>query len=72
MRRVRWIRFAAASWWAETSIDLHIGYVTRSDIGACGQLDGYDFARLRDRVAYRDVGVPLQATRYELPDLDLP
>lgn len=55
-----------------TGIDLHIGYVTRSPIGACVQQEGYDFRRLDDRVAYRDVGVPLQATSYELPELDLP
>jgi hypothetical protein len=52
-----------------TGIDLHIGHVIRSPIGACLQQDGYDRARLRDRVVYRDVGVPLQATTYELPDV---
>jgi hypothetical protein len=49
------------------SIDLHQGTITGAPIGACIQAGGYDSARLRDRVEYRAVGTPLQATTYLLP-----
>lgn len=51
-----------------SSVDLSEGRIASSPIGACVQADGYDSARLRDRVRYVDVGVPLQATSYALPD----
>jgi hypothetical protein len=51
-----------------TGMDLHVGFITRVPIGACVQQDGYVVSRLADRVEYRDVGVPLQATSYTLPE----
>jgi hypothetical protein len=57
-----------ASSGAPCAIDLHDGTLARAPIGACVQVDGYDTARLRDRVAYVDVATPLQATSYDLPD----
>lgn len=51
-----------------TALDLAIGRVETAPVGACVQVDGYDTARLRTQVQYRDVGVPLQATSYALPD----
>jgi hypothetical protein len=50
-----------------TGLDLTGGVVDRSAVGACVQLDGYDTTRLQSGVEYRDVGVPLRATSYELP-----
>src|SRR5207247_8167004 len=54
---------------AATSVDLSEGTISTSPIGACVQVDGFDGARLRDRVRYVDVGIPLQATSYALPDV---
>lgn len=50
-------------------LDLEDGVIEGSPVGACVQVDGYDAARLRASVRYVDVGVPLQATSYELPGL---
>jgi hypothetical protein len=50
-----------------SALDLANGVIDRSMIGACVQLDGYDTSRLQVGVEYRDVGVPLRATSYELP-----
>lgn len=50
-----------------TAMDLAMGEVSSVAVGACVQADGFDTARLRSAVAYRDVGVPLQATTYALP-----
>lgn len=56
-----------------TAMDLAHGTIDDSPVGACVQVDGYDTARLRDDVAYRSVGIPLQATSYGLPaELMLP
>ena len=54
-----------------SSLDLESGVIDRSMIGACVQVDGYDTTRLQHGVEYRDVGVPLRATSYEVPS-DLP
>ncbi len=54
-----------------TALDLESGVIDRSMIGACVQVDGYDTTRLQHGVEYRDVGVPLRATSYEIPS-DLP
>lgn len=51
----------------DTSVDLSRGVVDRAPVGACVQIEGYAVERLRREVEYRDVGVPLQATSYELP-----
>ena len=51
-----------------TDMDLSSGVVTGSAVGVCLQVDGYDIDRLTRDVEYRDVGVPLQATSYVLPD----
>ena len=51
-----------------TQMDLADGVVTSTPVGACVQVDGYDTARLQHDVEYRDVGVPLRATAYEVPD----
>ncbi len=53
-----------------TQMDLAEGTVADAPIGACVQEDGFDSARLHDRVRFVDVGVPLQATRYALPTAD--
>jgi hypothetical protein len=50
-----------------TGLDLTSGVIDRSAIGACVQEPGFDVARLQSGVEYRDVGVPLRATSYELP-----
>jgi hypothetical protein len=56
-----------------TGSDLHVEYITRAPVGACVQQEGFETSRLRDRVEYRDVGVPLQSTSYDLPEgLDEP
>ena len=52
---------------AASSLDVVSGAIDRSAIGACVQVDGYDTRRLQHGVEYRDVGVPLRATSYELP-----
>jgi hypothetical protein len=49
-------------------MDLSDGRIDDVAIGACVQADGYDTSRLRQRVAYGRVGVPLQATTYTLPE----
>ena len=50
-----------------TGLDLESGVIDRAMVGACVQQDGYDASRLQNGVEYRDVGVPLRATSYELP-----
>jgi hypothetical protein len=50
-----------------TGVDLESGVIDRAAVGACVQQDGYDTTRLQDGVEYREVGVPLRATSYELP-----
>ena len=52
---------------AATSLDVESGAIDRSMIGACVQQEGYDTTRLQHGVEYRDVGVPLRATSYEIP-----
>lgn len=52
---------------ARTAMDLERGAIESAPVGACIQVDGYETTRLRRDVAYRDVGVALQATSYELP-----
>jgi hypothetical protein len=54
---------------AVTAVDLSDGAISRSAIGACLQVPGYDVERLHHDVRYEDVGVPLQATSYTLPGL---
>ncbi len=49
-------------------VDLHHGEVAEAPVGVCLQIAGYDTSRLRDDVDYVDVGIPLQATSYELPE----
>ncbi len=49
-------------------LDLAHGVVRHADVGACVQVPGYDVERLHVDVAYEDVGVPLQATSYPVPD----
>lgn len=51
-----------------TAIDLERGVVASAPVGACVQSEGFDTSRLRREVQYRDVGIPLQATSYALPD----
>ena len=51
-----------------SEMDLVGGRISRAPVGACVQQEGFDVARLRAGVAYEDVGVPLQATSYSLPD----
>jgi hypothetical protein len=50
-----------------TALDLVDGVIDRAAVGACVQQDGYDSTRLQSGVEYRDVGVPLRATSYDLP-----
>lgn len=54
-----------------TSVDLMRGVITNVPIGACVQVDSFDTRRLQTDVEYRDVGVPLRATSYQLPDRPL-
>jgi len=49
-------------------MDLYDGEVSGGPIGANVQVDGYDFDRLSNRVAYRDNGVNLDATELPVPD----
>jgi hypothetical protein len=52
-----------------SGMDLHYGFIDFAPIGACIQQDGYDAERLHDHVDYRsDLGVPMRATSYSLPD----
>ncbi|MCZ7681299.1 MAG: hypothetical protein M5U28_21930 [Sandaracinaceae bacterium] len=51
-----------------SDVDLFDGEVARAPIGVCMQAVDYDLSRLTEGVRYLDVGVPLQATSYELPD----
>ncbi len=51
-----------------TAMDLSDGSITRTVIGACVQVEGYDTARLRNNVEYREVEIPSQATAYEVPE----
>lgn len=53
-----------------SSLDLATGVIDHAPIGACVQVDGYDTERLHQDVEYRDVGVPLRATSYALPEGD--
>jgi hypothetical protein len=53
---------------AATEVDLENGEVTRHDIGACVQVEGYDFARLTRGVRYRDNGRNVETTELGLPD----
>ena len=48
-------------------IDLHEGEVTDNTVGANVQSDGFDVARLNDRVVYRDNGVNLDSTELPVP-----
>ncbi|RLB54190.1 MAG: hypothetical protein DRJ42_09800 [Deltaproteobacteria bacterium] len=50
-----------------TSLDLMSGVVSGSEIGACVQVDGYDYGRLTNDVEYRDNGTNLEATMLPVP-----
>jgi len=50
------------------TLDLHDGVVARNAIGANVQVDGYDFARLSDRVAYTDNERALDSTALPVPE----
>jgi hypothetical protein len=52
---------------ASTAMDLARGVIRSTEVGACVQAEGFDTARLRVDVEYREVGIPLQATSYTLP-----
>ncbi len=54
-----------------SSMDLAVGLIADAPVGACVQVEGYDLRRLQHDVQYRDVGVPLQATTYDLPDQEI-
>jgi len=49
------------------SLDLHDGVVARNLIGANVQVDGYDIARLQDRVSYPDNGRTLDSSALPVP-----
>jgi hypothetical protein len=49
-------------------MDLLNGLIDTAPVGACVQQVGFDTSRLRHDVEYVNVGVPLQATSYDLPD----
>jgi hypothetical protein len=53
---------------APSAMDLLDGTIDRTPVGACVQASAFDYARLQPGVEYRDVGVPLRATSYSLPD----
>jgi len=53
---------------AEPSVDLATGLITRSAIGACVQVAGYDVDRLMTGVVYRDNELNLDATMLPVPD----
>jgi hypothetical protein len=53
---------------AEGELDLSDGVVRDQPIGLCLQNDGYDTARLTDRVHFVDNGVNLQATDLPVPE----
>lgn len=50
-----------------TSIDLASGVIERAPVGACLQQSGYDTARLRRDVQYREVGVPREPRSTNCP-----
>lgn len=52
------------------SIDLVDGVIEGNPVGANVQIEGYDLARLTDRVFYRDNGVNLDAATLSLPETD--
>jgi hypothetical protein len=49
------------------TVDLANGRVAGSEIGACVQVDGYDLARLMDRVVYEDNVTNLDTTTLPVP-----
>ncbi|MBI2898517.1 MAG: hypothetical protein HYY06_33505 [Deltaproteobacteria bacterium] len=51
-----------------SELDLHEGVVSGNRIGANIQIDGFDRARLQDRVIYVDNGVNTDTTQFELPE----
>ena len=53
-------------------IDLTSGEVTENAIGANVQTEGYDLARITDRVIYRDNGRDLDSTLLPVPDDGVP
>jgi len=56
-----------------SELDLSEGEVSGCAIGACIQADGFDFARLSDRVAYHDNGATFDSTHLPVPGaLDTP
>lgn len=57
---------------ADGELDLSEGEVTRTQIGACVQVDGYDFARLTDRVRYTDNEQSVESTTLPVPDTSTP
>lgn len=52
---------------AATAMDLMLGTIASTPVGACVQVPDYDAERLHQGVRYVDVGVPLSATSYSLP-----
>lgn len=50
------------------AMDLEDGVISAVPVGACVQVEGFDPSRLQLGVRYEDVGIPLQATSYTLPD----
>jgi hypothetical protein len=53
---------------AEGELDLAMGEVTATEIGACIQSDGYDLMRLTNQVLYRDNGTNLDVTELPVPE----
>jgi uncharacterized membrane protein (UPF0136 family) len=49
------------------SVDATRGVVTRSEIGACVQVEDYDLTRLMREVSYLDNGANLETTRLPVP-----
>jgi hypothetical protein len=55
-----------------SSLDLLVGEVSGTEIGACVQIPGYDTARLSNGVAYRGNVQNLQATTLPVPEPTMP
>jgi len=49
-------------------LDASVGIVEQAAVGACIQVDDYDFGRLSDGVLYRDNGTSLDSTMLPVPD----
>ncbi len=53
-----------------SDVNLRVGTVTSSAIGACVQVDGFDVQRLEEDVVYLDNAQNLDATELPIPNLD--